>query len=142
MADNQVRAEFLFSLTATTATGISIPGGPQGSRVVVPVTGGTFEGPRLRGSVEPSPGGDWITGRADGSFKLDVRLVLTTDDGVHIVMSYTGVGVRTADGLQLRTAPLFEAGDERYAWLNTIQAVGIGTSKSGSVSYQVYALTV
>ena len=110
MADNQVPAEFLFSLTATTATGIAIPGGPQGSRVVVPVTGGNFEGPRLRGSVEPSPGGDWITGRADG--------------------------------LQLRTAPLFEAGDERYAWLNTLQAVGIGTSKSGSVSYQVYALTV
>ena len=58
-----------------------------------------------------------------------------------------GQGLALADQaaqcrLQLRTAPLFEAGDERYAWLNTVQAVGIGTSKSGSVSYQVYALTV
>ncbi len=140
--DSSIPAEFLFTLTAKTAAGISIPGGPQGARIVVPVTGGSFEGPRLAGIVEPAPGGDWITGRADGSFKLDVRIVLTTHDGAHIVMTYTGIGVRTPGGLQLRTAPLFETGDERYAWLNAVQAVGIGSSAPGSVTYQVYALTV
>jgi hypothetical protein len=37
-------------------------------------------------------------------------------------------------------APLFETGDERYAWLNSIQAVGIGTAGAEGVDYDIYAL--
>lgn len=88
----------------------------------------------------PHSGGDWVTVRADGSMKLDVQLTLETEDGAHILVTYHGIGVRQADGtVQVHPAPLFEKGDGRYAWLNRVQAVGIGRTVEGGVMYDVYA---
>lgn len=134
--------EFLFTAYLTTSRGTPIPNGPQGTRYVVGVTGGNVDGPKVKGKVVDNAGGDWVTSRADGSVKLDVRLTIVTDDGAAILMTYTGIGVPGADGLDIRSAPLFETGDERYAWLNRVQAVGIGKPGKGDVTYQVYALTV
>ncbi len=140
MADTTIPVEHLFTMNATLRPNPSlISPGPQGTRVVVVVTGGSFEGPRLRGTVDDS-GGDWVTSRPDGSIKLDVRALLHTHDGADILMTYTGIGTRTPDGLQIRTSPLFETGDERYAWLNNVQAVGIGKAGTNAVTYDVYAL--
>ena len=131
--------EYLFTLTATLREQNSvIANGPQGTRVVVTVTGGTFEGPKMRGTVDNS-GGDWVTLRADQNLKLDVRVILHTEDGAEIFMRYEGIGVRQDGELKLVTAPLFETGDERYAWLNNVQAITSGTSGGGIVTYDVYA---
>jgi len=139
MPESSLPVEYLFTITADTANNTMLTGAPQGSRLIVAVTGGTFEGPRLKGTVDV-PGGDWLTMRADGTAKLDVRISLKTDDGATILMSYNGVGV-TKDGVfSIRTAPLFETGDERYAWLNNVQAVGLGAPGAGNVTYQIYAL--
>jgi hypothetical protein len=142
MAETSLPVEFLFTLNALTSAPTVIQNGPQGDRYVVAVTGGTVDGPKVKGKVAENPGGDWLTLRADGSFKLDVRLIIKTDDGADILMTYTGIGVRTATGVAIRSAPLFETGDERYAWLNNVQAVGIGAPGRGDVTYQVYALSV
>lgn len=140
MSETTLPVEHLFTLTATLRPESSrIMNGPQGSRVIAIVTGGTFEGPGMRGVIDNS-GGDWVTMRADGSIRLDVRILLHTDDGADILMTYKGVGVPGQGGLALRTAPLFETGDERYAYLNNIQAVATGTSANGTVTYKVYAL--
>src|SRR5439155_14076925 len=56
---------------------------PHGTRATAPITSGTFEGPRLRGTVLPG-GGDWTLLRADGVLELDLRLTLQTDDGALI----------------------------------------------------------
>ncbi|MGE5596027.1 MAG: DUF3237 domain-containing protein [Hyphomicrobiales bacterium] len=138
MPASQLNVEHLFTMTATTQQ-IATVAGPQGTRVMVRVTGGTFEGPKLRGKVEDA-GGDWVTVRPDGTFRLDVRVVLTTDDGAAILVSYNGIGRQEDGALRLRTAPTFETGDERYAWLNGVQAVGLGQSGQGSVTYEVYQL--
>lgn len=138
MADS-LPVEHLFTITAETSPPTMIQGGPQGNRMIVYVTGGTFEGPKLRGKVA-NGGGDWLTLRADGTFKLDVRITLHTDDGAAILMTYTGIGKSVGGVPQLRTAPVFETGDERYRWLNGIQAVATGTPGQGNVTYQVYAL--
>ena len=104
---------------------------------IIGVTGGTFEGPKLRGTLV-LPAGEWATVRPDGSAKADVRLTLKTDDGALILMTYHGIGLPQADGnVSIRTAPLFETGDARYAWLNTIQAVGIGTTVGGCLRVRV-----
>lgn len=114
--------------------------GPHGTRVTAGVTGGTFEGPRLRGRIVP-PGGDWVTARPHGTLHLDVRLTLVTDDGATVLMQYQGISTPDgAGGTRLRTAPLFETGDERYAWLNDLQAVGVGSQGSDAVAYEIYAL--
>ena len=126
---------------------------PLGHRRIVRVTGGTFEGPRLRGTVLPG-GGDWLVERADGVRQLDVRITLRTDDGALIYAHYPGLfhagpGVmdqllrgETADPSEyyFRTAPMFETSAERYAWLNRVLAIGIGRRTSRQVCYTVYSV--
>jgi hypothetical protein len=138
MAESTLPVEHLFDLHLDVSIPSMIPGTPDGTRVTVQIDGGSFTGPKLSGFVV-GPSADWAVVRADGSLRLDVRLVLRTDDGADIYMSYSGVGLD--GGARLRTAPLFEAGDERYAWLNAVQAVSTGSSDGTAVDYQVYALS-
>ena len=111
----------------------------RGTRTIAQIVSGSFEGPRLKASVQ-SPAGDWITNRADGSYRLDVRLTLKTEDGALILVTYNGVGQTTAAGASLRAAPLFETGDPRYTWLTRLQAVAVGERTGSTVSYDIYAL--
>jgi Protein of unknown function (DUF3237) len=140
----QLEVRHLTTMRISTAGVASVPlmGAPQGSRAVATVTGGTFEGERLTGTLpEGVAAGDWITLRPDRTIKLDVRAVLRTHDGADILVTYTGIGRPADDGFyEIRTAPLFETGDERYAWLNALQAVGIGRNHDGGVTYEVYEL--
>lgn len=131
--------EHLGTLTINTGQRTVVERGPQGTRTIVEITGGRLEGPRIKASVQP-PGGDWITNRADGTYKLDVRFTLRTDDGALILVTYNGVGQTTAAGASLRAAPLFETGDARYAWLTRLQAVGVGERVGTAVKYDIYAL--
>ena len=131
--------EYLGTLRADTGTRTVVENGPQGTRTIVEVVGGRFEGPRLKASVQ-IPAGDWITNRVDGSYRLDVRLTLKTDDGALILVTYNGIGHTTSTGASLRVAPLFETGDSRYVWLTRLQAVGIGERVGTTVKYDIYAL--
>lgn len=129
--------EYLFTMHAPTALTGMVPNGPAGTRVIVDVNSGTFEGPKLRGTIS-GPGGDWLTVRADGSMLLDVRVLLKTDDGADIYMEYRGIGLDGAT--RIVTAPMFQTGAEQYAWLNHVQAIARGTSDGSSVTYEVYAV--
>jgi hypothetical protein len=131
--------EYLGTLSAETGTRTVVENGPQGTRTIVQLLGGRFEGPRVKASLQ-TPAGDWITNRPDGSYRLDVRLTLKTDDGALILVTYNGIGQTTAAGASLRAAPLFETGDSRYSWLTRVQAVGIGERVGAMVTYAVYAL--
>jgi hypothetical protein len=131
--------EYLGRLRAETGTRTVVENGPQGTRTIVQVVGGRFEGPRVKASVE-TPAGDWITNRADGSYRLDVRLTLKTDDGAVILVTYNGIGQTTDAGASLRIAPLFETGDSRYVWLTRLQAVGVGERIGTTVTYDIYGL--
>ncbi len=146
------RTELLYEITMDVeADDLGIT--PAGRRRIVKVLGGTFEGPKLRGTVLPG-GGDWLVERADGVRALDVRITLRTDDGHLIYAHYPGLfhcsaGVEQRLALNdavdpseyyFRTAPLFETASERYAWLNRLLAVGIGRRISGKVGYTVYAV--
>ena len=131
--------EYLGTVQVQTGTRTVVDNGPQGTRTIVQILGGRFEGPRLKASVQV-PAGDWITNRADGSYKLDVRLTLKTDDGALILVTYNGIGQTTSAGASLRAAPLFETGDSRYTWLTKLQAVAVGERVGTDVKYNVYAL--
>jgi hypothetical protein len=131
--------EYLGTLVAETGTRNLVERGPQGTRTIVQIVSGRFEGPRLKATVV-APSGDWITNRADGTYKLDVRLALRTDDGAMILATYNGVGQATDAGAALQSAPLFETGDARYVWLTRLQAVGVGERVGTTVKYDIYAL--
>ena len=55
-------------------------------------------------------------------------------------MTYNGIGQTTPAGASLRAAPLFETGDQRYAWLTKLQAIAVGERVGTDVKYDVYAL--
>jgi len=96
---------------------------PQGALTIVPVVGGSFAGDRLRGKVLAG-GGDWIMADANGTFSLDLRITLETDDGALIHMTFGGV--RDDANHYLRTTPRFETAASQYAFLNRLLAIGIG----------------
>jgi hypothetical protein len=90
MAVESLRSDFLCSVTGFVAPPRDIGVTPRGTRRFYPVTGGSFEGPRLRGEVLPD-GGDWLLLRPDGVLEQDVRITLKTDDGAFIYVRYAGM---------------------------------------------------
>jgi hypothetical protein len=148
--------EHEFSYQATLKAPLDVGPGPYGTRLVVEVTGGRFEGKRLKGKILTG-GGDWLLVGSDGFARLDVRAQLVTDDGAAIYVSYFGVlemnaktqaaladpamGTDFADQY-FRTNPRFETGDPRYAWLNQALFVGEGrVLPNRTVDYRVYRVT-
>ena len=113
----------LMLLRLTTAATEEIGSTPHGTLSIFPVTGGSFEGERLRGKVLAG-GGDWVRAAAAGTFELDLRVTLETDDGALIHMTFTGV--RDDTNRYFRTLPRFETAVPTYAFLNRLLAVGIG----------------
>src|SRR5262245_28857294 len=127
-----LRTEFLMDIILDVAA-------PQnlGARRIVPVTGGTFEGPKLKGTALPGP--DWILARADGVNELNVRVTLKTDDDQLIYITYRGLMFTPKGGeLYWRTTPIFETGAPKYEWLNKIIAVGVGKTVPGKAAYSIY----
>ena len=81
----------LFTLTLTLHPTIELGRTPAGERRVFAISGGTFEGNRLKGTVSPLIGSDLLLARTDGTFQQDVRVLLITDDDVPILMTYRGI---------------------------------------------------
>jgi Protein of unknown function (DUF3237) len=117
----------LMTLRLATSATQDVGSTPQGTLTIFPVTGGSFEGERLRGQVLAG-GGDWVTAHADGTLTLDLRVTLETDDGELIHMTFTGV--RDDANHYFRTAPRFEAASPKYAFLNRLLAVGSAELRS------------
>lgn len=132
--------EHVLTMIARTEQAIPVPGTPQGTRGVVRVTGGEFDGASLSGSIVDG-GADWFTARTDGSLRLDVRLLLACSDGANVLLAYQGVALPTGDkDYDIRIAGLFEAPEGPHGWLNSIQGVGRGGLVDGGVRYEIYAL--
>jgi hypothetical protein len=112
-----------------------IDGGPFGNRVVAGIRDGRWDGERLRGNIV-GPGGDWAMPGPGGAMLLDVRQVVVTDDGAVVYVTYHGRADRSRGTYTI--APTFETSDERYAWLNLVQAVGKGRLVDGRIVYDVY----
>jgi len=123
---------------------------PHGTRSFVPVTGGDFDGPRLRGKVLPG-GGDWLLLRSDGVLELDLRITLETDDHALIAMTFQGLRHGPPDVIAalgrgeavdparyyFRTLPRFETSAEAYAFLNRIVAVGSGEARPDGAVHRI-----
>ena len=92
----------------------------RGGRLIIPITGGTFEGPEIKGEVMPG-GWDWQLRRADGCTEVKADYFLKTDDGVVINIVNTGA---ICPGAPVRTHPVFEAPRGKYEWLSQNAFVG------------------
>jgi hypothetical protein len=137
-----LRFEFLFDLTAEVGELISMGEAPLGERRLVEITGGSFEGPSLRGKV--LSGNDWQIARRDGVLELDARYVLKDAKGGGLVRVVSqgyrhgppDVMAGLAHGADVdpeeyffRTTMRFETGAENLAWLN--KTIAIASAERG-----------
>lgn len=150
----ELKSRHLFSLKMKLPPTLELGDTPMGNRRVFTVSGGEFIGDRLRGEVLPQASSDLLLVRADGSSQQDVRLILQTDDGALVLMTYRGVrhaspevsarigrGEAVGPGdYYLRTAPFFETSSPNYAWLNKIVSVGVGERQRDGVVYEVFEI--
>jgi len=128
-----LESEFLFELVLDVDDRLD-----AGHTSIAPVTGGTFSGPNIKGTVHPG-GADWITQVAEHT-SLDVRITLETDDGAIIYMSYTGVVHRGDSGLYWRVRPIFQTASEKYDWLNHVVCIGKNKQVPGKVAYDIFGI--
>lgn len=147
----QIETELLFRATLEVPRLHDLGATPFGARRIAEVSGGSFEGPRMRGRVLGG-GGDWLLMRNDGILQLDVRIILETDDGALIYMTYKGlrhgpeeVMARLNAGAEVepseyyfRTAPFFETSAANYAWLNGVVCVAFGHRLPTGPVYDVH----
>ncbi|KAL2132006.1 hypothetical protein VTI74DRAFT_4312 [Chaetomium olivicolor] len=127
---------YLYSLNCTLGPAIQVGEGPHGTRVVIPIVGGSFSGPKLAGKVL-NLGADWGLVDRNGTFSADTRYQLQTDDGAHIFIRTSGPA--QSDG-RLHLRMVFETGSAKYYWLNNIVAMGILSSGSGYVLIDAWQL--
>jgi hypothetical protein len=120
------RLEFAFEELVTLGPAVAPGQTAYGSRNMIPITGGTFEGPGIRGTIVPG-GWDWQLVRADGCIDVHADYMLKTDDGVIINVINDGVLCRPKPGEPpklVRTSPRFEAPLGKYEWLGQTAFVG------------------
>ena len=148
---DKIETELLFQVTFEVGRISELGDTPFGHRRIIEITGGTFEGPKLRGRAVPG-GGDWLLIRPDGGVQMDVRVTLETDDEHLIYMSYRGIRHGPEDVIAMlnagdevdpseyyfRIAPFFETGSEKYGWLNRMICVGSGHRKPSGPIYNVF----
>ena len=114
--------EFALQLKVTLGEAYGIDNTQHGRRTIIPITGGTFEGPKLKGTI--------INGGADYQLNTESRTELEaiycirTDDGINIHVRNKGIIYNGKDEegnptFYFRAAPQFEApANSKYAWLN------------------------
>ena len=144
--------EFAFEARVTVQAPLVIGPSSHGLRRVVPITGGTFEGPGIRGRVLPV-GADWQFVRPDDVLVVEARYTLQTSDSVLIMV--TNRGLRRASQAVMnrlgrgepvdpseyyfRTTAEFEAPlGSKYEWLNQWVFVGVAERRPDAAIIRFY----
>jgi hypothetical protein len=124
----------------------------QGRRRIVPLTGGTFAGPELNGTLLPGASADWQIVLPDGSALGDIRFTLQTDHGDLLYVRSYGVRHGSAEVLTrlsrgeevdaseyvFRTSTQIETAAPDLDWLNKGVFISVGGRQLGSVIYELY----
>ena len=142
----------LMTMLVNVGTAQNIGAVPHGGRRIAPIASGSFEGPRLRGTILPAGSADWLLLRSDGVLELDLRCTLRTDDGALISMSSFGLrhgppdviaaigrGERVDASLYyFRTIPRFVTAHPDYVFLNRLVAVATGDRRPEGPIYTIH----
>lgn len=137
------RADFVWEAVVDIGPVMLLGEGPTGERRMVPITGGSFAGPRLRGRVLPG-GADRQLIRKDGVRRLDALYEMQTEDGAVITVHNRVVVAPVPGAPDYRFSTLeVTAPEGAHGWLNRLAFVGTLTSlrpARESVLVRVFAL--
>ena len=145
--------DFAFAAQVTVGRALEVGETHLGRRRIIPITGGTVEGPRLRGTVLPG-GADWQIIRADGTAELEARYTLRAADGALISVVNRGFRHGPPDVMQkllagepvdpasyyFRCTPFFETAAPAHQWLTRTVFAGSGTRHPDHVELRFYAV--
>jgi hypothetical protein len=112
---------------------------------------GSFEGPKLKGTVLPG-GACWMLMRRDDVLEIEARITLETDDKQQIYMSWKGFRhgpkevidrLNRGEAIEpstyyFRTTPYFETSSEKYNWLNRICSIATGARPARGRTFEVF----
>jgi hypothetical protein len=145
------RLSFAFELRVQVGPPVELGDVPGGRRRIIPILGGTFSGPEVRGTVRAG-GADWQIVRPDGLADLDTRYMLETDTGKLIYIQNAGmrhappeVQARLLAGepvdpsrVYFRTVPVFETSAPELQWLTRSIFVATGERHPTEVVVRVW----
>ena len=145
--------EFVFEIRANIGPALRAGPGRLGTRLHIPIIGGTVRGQRLNGSVLPG-GSDWILARPDGASIIDAHYTVQADDGTPIYVHNHGLRVSSVevlarlqrgeavapDEMYFRTAPVFDAPVGPHGWLSDHLFVATLRRESDTIVVQVFML--
>jgi hypothetical protein len=137
---------FAFEARVAVAAPLVVGEAPHGLRRVVTITGGSFEGPRIRGRVVPG-GADWQFVRPDGVLSVEAKYTLEASDGALIMVTNRGMRHGPPEVIQklargeavdpssyyFRTVAEFEVAlDSPHAWLNRAMFIGVAERQASA----------
>ena len=121
---NAPEVEFALQLKVTLGDAYNCGETQHGLRTIIPITGGTFEGPNIKGTIINGGADYQLANAAINRTELEAIYCIKTDDGVNIRVRNRGIiwNGKDAQGnpsFYFKAAPQFEApADSKYAWLN------------------------
>ena len=144
----------VYRLEATLGEPLDLGDLAQGRRRIVPLTGGTFTGPELNGTLLPGVSADWQIVLPDGTALANIRYTLKTDDGHLLYVQSRGVRHGSADVLErlargedvdaseytFRTSTQIETAAPALDWLNKGVLISVGARQPGAVIYETYLI--
>jgi len=113
---------------------------PAGRRIIQEIHQAELVGERVRASLLGTANADWLAVDAQGVATFDIRMTLQTDDDAVLYLAYAG-RADWSEGLgrgPIFVGAEFEAGDERYRWLNAVHLFGRGGVADGGVRYEFF----
>jgi hypothetical protein len=148
----QPELEFAFEVRVDIGPSEHVGHGTGDELTFTPITGGTVEGPRLRGVVVPG-GGDWAVERGTTT-QIEARYLLRAEDGALIDIVNRGyyraspqVLARLEAGehvdqaeLYFRTSPVFRTDAPAHRWLAETVFVGLARDEGQQVCIRFYAV--
>lgn len=136
--------EYVMELKVTCDAAFSCGQTSRGERVVIPITGGTFEGPKLKGTILNGGADYQYVDHKNARNEIEAIYCIRTDDGVNIHIRNAGLIVTSKDekgnpSFYFRTSPKFDApNDSKYAWLNNAVFVCTTGFGQGYISLLVW----
>jgi hypothetical protein len=144
----------VYRLDATLGEPLVLGDTAQGHRRIVPLIGGTFAGPEIKGTLLPGASADWQTILPDGTALGDIRYTLQTDAGALLYVSSRSVRHGPPDVLArlgrgedvdpsaytFRTATQIETAAPELDWMNKGIFISVGGRAPGGVIYETYLI--
>lgn len=126
---------------------------PTGVRRIIPIIGGTIEGPLLSAEILTG-GADWQIVTPDGTAIIDTRYSAATPSGAQLFLSTQGVRhgspevlARLAAGENVPTDEYYfrltirlESGAPELAWVNQTVFIASAERQASTVHYDLFAV--